>query len=543
MTAEKYMSDSAQSTLALALSYYEKSEYKAAAELLNSLVRRDVVSPDILNFFGSSLFRLGDFSNAESLFRASLVLSPNYAQTYVHMAVFWRIANELDKSVSCYIKANELDPSDSQSLYNAALLLQEQEKWAESEKLLDRFIASHGPEFEALLGKAVAKSALFDYTGGEKIFNALLKTKPDDETVQFNLAMIYAKTKRGRDADVLFRKLISSGFKDAHFAYSLYLFSEGEWGAAFKYYEARPVVEELREFCAHHNVLQWDGVSSLSEKRVFVFAEQGLGDHIRYLFFLKRLALDSKYVTIVNDPRLFPIIRSIYPDFKCMARDEISVEHLEQHLDNVFLCIGSLGKIYGDELSLRSKAGPLPRSKASFLPVTSSRASLPNEELVENKPLVGVSWRSVKLIKERNDWYCTAQELASALKDIDAHIICLQYDVQEEELAAFSSCGISLIQPCDINLKDDQLKLAQLMSGLDAVVSVSTALTELAGAVGVPTYTLAVSDIRWYMSEEHIHGFYPNTKVFYKEKFSIWNKALEGLSKVLTSDLAACLEN
>jgi hypothetical protein len=254
-------------------------------------------------------------------------------------------------------------------------------------------------------------------------------------------------------------------------------------------------------------------------------------------FFLQQLVADAKSVVIVYEPRLFPIINSLYPAIECIARDDLTVEKIQAHNRDYFLCIGSLGLVYASILSARAKEACPPRSKAAFLPVVSCRESLPISELTKKKPFIGISWRSIKIMQNRYDWYCAAEQFASALKGIDAYFINLQHGHSEEESLAFKQYGISLIQPEGINLKDDQLKLAQLISSLDAVVSAPTALSELAGATGVPVYLLSVADIRWFMAEKHIKGFYPNTRVFSKSILAGWDAAIEDLAQTLSDDL------
>ena len=109
--------------------------------------------------------------------------------------------------------------------------------------------------------------------------------------------------------------------------------------------------------------------------------------------------------------------------------------------------------------------------------------------------------------------------------------------MEPDERQAFIDKSISLIEVDDIDLKDDQVGLAGLISQLDSVVSVSTSLSELAGAVGIPAIIFSVKDIKWFMSESHIKGFYPRTDIIYKQVFGDWGKALDSAASIIESTL------
>jgi ADP-heptose:LPS heptosyltransferase len=149
------------------------------------------------------------------------------------------------------------------------------------------------------------------------------------------------------------------------------------------------------------------------------------------------------------------------------------------------------------------------------------------------KPLIGLSWRSIRVLKERSEWYCSADDFARLLEGLDATFVSLQYALSDDEKEAFEARGIALVELEGLDLKDDQAELVSVISKLDQVVSVSTALSELAGACGVPTSIFAVEDIRWFMSEHHVRGFYPQARMYYKKMFGEWDEALTQLREVL----------
>ncbi|KZX81718.1 hypothetical protein A3715_06875 [Oleiphilus sp. HI0009] len=511
-----------------ALTNYQRGQYQKTAQLLNTLLQANIASPDIFNLMASALFRLGDRDNAKKLYLASLKMKPDYAQTHVHAAGFYRQISELDLATQHYVKAFELDQNDRESLMNAALVLQQLERWEASEEVIERYIDAFGVGYEVLIRKSVCRYSLYDYDEAEALIEKAELINPDQVMTQYYRAQVYDKTNRKVEADRLFSNLIAQGHEPSKFSLSLLCFSIGDWDRAFELYENRPVALWLKQYCESNGACYWDGASDLKNKHVLVYAEQGLGDQIRYAYFIKRLVAEAKKVSIIYDARLYPVIQHMYPDVECLATESLTPEILHDVSPEFCLCVGSLGLRYSDGL-YDSKL-----LEDGFFSYEGDQSDLPVKD--SSKPIIGLCWRSIKILKERNEWYCTAQEFAQMLSGIEATFISLQYGLSDEEREAFRSEGLELIELYGIDLKDDQASLAHIISQLDSVVSVSTAMSELAGACGVPVLTLAIENIRWFMAEKHVSGFYPKSRMYYKKMFGTWDEALSRLRSDLIAE-------
>jgi tetratricopeptide (TPR) repeat protein len=529
-----FMNRSPNEVFAKALSNYQQGQFQAAAQLLNALLEAKIVSPDILNLMASALFRLGDLQNAEKLFKSSLDIKVDYAQTYLHMAGFYRETQRLAQAVECYRKSYEYDAGNLQSLMDAALVLQQAEDWEQAEVLIDHYSAKGGDRFEALIRKAVCRYSLYDYQLAEELLIEAESLNPGQIITQYYFAQLYDKTKRKEQAEEIFSRLIEQGHEPSKFSLSLLYFSTGNWSKAFELYENRPVAESLKAFCSSLNVAYWDGHSDLKNQHVLVYAEQGLGDQIRYAYFLHKLILDAGRVSIIYDERLYPIIKQMYPSVNCIESESLTPEILKRIDPDYCTCVGSLGLVYGVELATRSETD-VSKSYGKvrpYLSYKSSRNWLSKAET--SKPLIGLSWRSIRVMKERAEWYCSADDFARLLEGLDATFVSLQHALSEEEKGAFEAKGIELVELEGLDLKNDQAELVSVISQLDHVISVSTALSELSGACGVPTSIFAIEDIRWFMSDTHVKAFYPQVKMFYKKMFGEWDEAFEQLRNVLT---------
>lgn len=121
---------------------------------------------------------------------------------------------------------------------------------------------------------------------------------------------------------------------------------------------------------------------------------------------------------------------------------------------------------------------------------------------------MGICWRSGKLSIERNRHYTGLLDWEEILNIQDIQFVNLQYGECEEELRAVEEAlGIQILRWPDLDLKNDLDKVLALIGELDSVVTVGTAVSSLAAAVG--TQTLLLTKNTWMMlgQEEHYPWF------------------------------------
>ena len=106
--------------------------------------------------------------------------------------------------------------------------------------------------------------------------------------------------------------------------------------------------------------------------------------------------------------------------------------------------------------------------------------------------MVGICWRSGYLNPERNVEYTKLTEWAGILTLSDIQFINLQYDECEEELVeAEALFDIKIMRWPELDLKNDFESTMALMSNLDLVVTVGTAVSPMAASIGIPVYLMA----------------------------------------------------
>jgi ADP-heptose:LPS heptosyltransferase len=108
------------------------------------------------------------------------------------------------------------------------------------------------------------------------------------------------------------------------------------------------------------------------------------------------------------------------------------------------------------------------------------------------KKLVGICWRSGLFSIARNSNYTALLDWKDLLSQQDFQFVNLQYgDCENELLEIEAALGIQILRWTDLDLKNDLENVLGLIKNLDAVVTVGTAVSSLAGSCNVQTYLLA----------------------------------------------------
>ena len=86
---------------------------------------------------------------------------------------------------------------------------------------------------------------------------------------------------------------------------------------------------------------------------------------------------------------------------------------------------------------------------------------------------------------ERNNHYLVIEDLLPILQDKSFNFINLQYDDCEDELLrAEKLCEIEIIRWNELDLKNDINSVLSLISRLDVVITVETAIAPMAASIG-----------------------------------------------------------
>jgi phosphopentomutase len=247
----------------------------------------------------------------------------------------------------------------------------------------------------------------------------------------------------------------------------------------------------------------WDG-RSLAGRRVLVHCYHGLGDTLQFVRLLAPLRALAAEVTLWAQPALLGLLRGV------AGADRIEALHdgAPAFARNADVELMELPHV------LRLDAATIPRA-VPYLRVPAPRRR-------RGSPLrVGLAWRA-------GDWDPARSIPAALLARLAAvrgvRWVSLQYPHEPLPLPAVEAgCR-------------DVLELARRMRLLDRVISVDTMTAHLAGALGLPAWTLLPTPCDWRWMEARADSpWYPTMRLLRQARPGDWHGVIERLVEALAA--------
>lgn len=248
----------------------------------------------------------------------------------------------------------------------------------------------------------------------------------------------------------------------------------------------------------------WRG-QSLAGRRVLVRCFHGLGDTIQFVRFLPLARTIAASITLEAQPELTRLLWNVrgvdqlvsLTDSSPLVERDVDVELME--LPHV----------------LRTTLSTLPRD-VPYLSAPSARARS------SEKLAVGLIWRA-------GDW--------DSRRSIPANLLAPLADLPNVELHALQR-GAGLDDwPREWGPSrgsDDVFEAACVMRDMDLILSIDSMPAHLAGALGVPVWTLLHADCDWrWMDGREDSPWYPTMRLFRQRISGDWSDVLSRVTDAL----------
>lgn len=278
--------------------------------------------------------------------------------------------------------------------------------------------------------------------------------------------------------------------------------------------------------------LEWKP-EDLRKKRVLVIGENGLGDEILTAACLPELQSACGHVMWRCNAKLKSLFQHSFPGVEFISANDFNPK-----VD---------GTIYSWEL-----IGRFRRTLEMFKWTTSGefapylKAGLARETLAAQYrsgalPLVGLAWRSEGGGPGKS---CDLKSVLGWAKFFDrlrgcARFISLQYgDTLDDINFARWKYGVEIYQDQSIDTCNDLDSVAAQVSALDYVVSISTTVVHLAGALGVPGWVLLkYKPYPHWRTGERVCPWYPTVRPVRQKCPGEWDSNIERVANELAAKI------
>ena len=278
----------------------------------------------------------------------------------------------------------------------------------------------------------------------------------------------------------------------ARYELALNLLGQGRYQEAWPFHAARRGVTDLGiGYPQGINGPRWEG-QALAGQRLLILAEQGMGDTLQLARFLPILAERGAAITLLERAPLVGLLQSAFPQITVRDVTDIGSIGPQDCWTTTFDMLEPLDVTPGTLPPADYLAGRLPAERAADFRIGFCTAGNPNH---------------------RNDqWRSLAPDAAARLRGkLPGNLVDL--DPRKSGSRDFA-------------------ETARIMTGLDLIVSVDTAVAHLAGALGKPCLLLLPeygTDWRWQRGQNG-SPWYPLHRLFWNPVDGNWIEAIDRLA-------------
>lgn len=490
--------DSVELRCVLASSLQKRERHDEAVPLFEEAAQRAPERPSVQFSLGFSYLSQGRHRLAESSYRRCLELDPNHHEAWNALGTIHLTAGRLNDAAECFANAIRIAPDDPIARFNLGNVHKDANRLRDALAEYDRALDIQPDLSAACVNRGVVQKRL-----------GLL----DEAIASYTRAMEIGD----RDAEAGFHRALARLHK-------------GDFERGWEEYEWRWKYEAVpRRFPQP----VWTG-DTLYDRALLVYAEQGVGDEIMFASCLPELIPRTRRTVLECDPRLVPLFARSFPLATVVARPKLAsnAEADATHDCDVQIAIGSLPRY----------------TRARLIDFPNRRRYLaPDPDLVRRwqsrlEPFgetlkVGISWRGGNKPEIRKRRSTALSQWKPVFSVPGVEFVNLQYGECEEELeVAKRDLDVDIHHWDDANPIRDLDGFAAQMATLDLVITIDNSTAHMAGALGVPVWTLLPYAPNWrWMAGRDDSPWYSSMRLFRQPAPEEWAPVFEEAARELAA--------
>lgn len=475
---------------------------------------------DALHLLGLLHFQRNRLAEALRFLAAALKANPGSSDAMSNLGLALHTSGHYDEAIARYRDALRLVPDHPEFLYNLGNSYLELGRLTDAVASYDAALASKPGHVGALVNRGNTLLRLNRPREALPSYDAALAAMPGHPQILTNRGHTLRRLDQAADALVNLKaaQAVAPDFAEAHFEAAMAHLTLGNFDAGWRAYEWRwktaAFARQRRSFPAP----LWLGDVPVGGKTILLHAEQGFGDTIQFIRYAPLLlaGLGADVICEVQ-PELQPLLSQL---------DGITVVAAGEALPAFDLHCPLLSL----PLAFRTQIESVPAS-LSYLTAPAERHDHWQRRLPPGPARAGFVWSGSATHKNDANRSLPLAQLASLLANAPLQCISLQ-----SELRSADRDGLRDL-PDLLHLGDelrDFADTAAIISLLDVVVSVDTAVAHLAGALGKPVLILLphAADFRW-MRQRADTPWYPTAKLLRQPAFGDWDSVVDRLREEL----------
>lgn len=303
----------------------------------------------------------------------------------------------------------------------------------------------------------------------------------------------------------------------------------GDYAAGWPDYEYRWTTERMARAKPRFHQPLWLGREPIAGRRILLHAEQGLGDTIQFSRYAPMVAALGATVILGVQPDLRPLLSGL-PDVEVIDRAEAPP------IFEYYCPLLSLPLAFGTTLATVPANIPYLEVPPGHRAAWRDRLDATDSRNAGRAGLrIGIAWSGNRAHLNDHNRSLSLDDLGPILS-LGHPLYCLQKDLRPEDITAFALAGTIRF------LGDDLLDFADtaaLITQMDLVITVDTAVAHLAGALGRPVWLLLpfAPDWRWGLHADTT-PWYPTMRLFRQPAPNDWAPVVRRVRDALAAFIA-----
>jgi hypothetical protein len=270
----------------------------------------------------------------------------------------------------------------------------------------------------------------------------------------------------------------------------------------------------------------WLDDRPIEGKTILLHSDEGLGDAIQFARYVTLVAALGAEVILEVPPPIQALLTGLPGVTKCIDHPSATLPAFDLHCP-----LGTLPLAFATRLdTIPFAQGYVPAPAAARVKAWQDRLGR------RDRFRVGLVWSGNPDHRNDHNRSIALRELAPLL-GCDVQFVSLQKGVRDQDRAVLGE------RQDIVDLTDeltDFSETAALLSCLDLVISVDTSVVHLAGALGVPVWTMLPfhPDWRWLLNRSD-SPWYRSMRLFRQPKRGDWAGVVDSVRRELESQISA----
>ncbi|MBF0379966.1 MAG: tetratricopeptide repeat protein [Magnetococcales bacterium] len=482
-----------------------------------------------------SLQEQGKFDEAIISYKDAIAISKHDVAAYNNLGIIYQEQGKLDSAVAIYQQALKIQPDYVEAHYNLGLTLHKEGKFDLAVESYKKAIAINEDYAEAHYNLGVTLQEQGRLNQAVESYQQAITIKPDYAKAYNNLGIITLEQGQLDSAIAIYKKgiAIKPDYADTYNNLSLVQLLKCDFKQGWSNYVWRWKTDQYdsHRYYIHKKNL-WRG-EPVANKRIYIWAEQGVGESIIFSRMLTDLIDDGASIVLECNHSLIKLFARSYPTITCISpAKEVSLEDLEKNFDYIVP--------FGNLCSwLRPDLDSYPQNPSLLVADGDHTTKLRNSYRQSPEDiLVGIAWYSNSL-KYKNKSISLLN--LRPLFDIEGvTFVNLQYgDTRKEREELKKSGDITFVHDDSIDQMENLDSFAAQVAAMDLVVTISNTTAHISGALGVPTLLMLGEVPIWYwMLNRTDSPWYPSLTLFRQKKQGDWGDVVNAVGREIKSRIA-----